>query len=81
MYKAGSEICKVCTNRSISKYQYSFSKSARFGPDTYKSLAEKRQDEKRREEKKDSKKVKQDYFTLPSTLDKRYNLFGYGKKS
>jgi len=82
LYKAGSEICKACTNTSTAKYQYSFSKSARFGPDTYKSLAEKRREEKkRREEEKESKKpVKQDYYSLPSTLDKRYTKFGYGKK-
>jgi hypothetical protein len=85
LYKAGSEICKACTNSSTAKYQYSFSKSPRFGADIYKSLKERREEEKKlreeEEEKIKSKQyVKHDFYSLPSTLDKRYTKFGYGKK-
>lgn len=58
LYKAGSEICKACTNSSTAKYQYSFSRSPRFGfGDAYKSLKEQRLEEKK-EEKKRKKKLK-----------------------
>ena len=84
LYKAGSEICKACTNSSTAKYQYSFSKSPRF-VGVYKSLKEQRLEEKKRKEEdeekiKNKQYVKHDYYSLPSTLDKRFTKFGYGKK-
>ena len=86
LYKAGSEICKACTNSSTAKYQYSFSRSPRFGfGDAYKSLKEQRLEEKKRREEEEEKiknkqYVKHDFYSLPSTLDKRFTRFGYGKK-
>ena len=87
LYKAGSEICKACTNSSTAKYQYSFSRSPRFG-EKYKTDEERKQEKeeekKRREEEKENikkgKYVKHDFYSLPSTLDKRFTRFGYGKK-
>ncbi len=87
LYKAGSEICKACTNESTAKYQYSFSKAPRFG-EKYKTDEERRKEReeaklRRKEEEEKSKKgiyVKHDFYSLPSTLDKRFTKFGYGKK-
>ena len=87
LYKAGSEICKACTNSSTAKYQYSFSRSPRFG-EKFKTDEERKQEKeeekKRREEErekvKNGKYVKHDFYSLPSTLDKRFTRFGYGKK-
>ena len=87
LYKAGTEICKACTNSSTAKYQYSFSRSPRFG-EKYKTAEERKQEKeeekKRREEEKvmvkNGQYVKHDFYSLPSTLDKRFTKFGYGKK-
>ena len=63
--KCGSEICRANTNTSTAKFQYSFSKAARF-PERKKNL---------------DKFGTYTFYNLPSTLSKRYTKFGYGTKS
>ena len=63
--KCGSEICKANTNTSTAKYQYSFSKAARF-PEPKKDT---------------EKFGTYTFYNLPSTLNKRFTKFGYGTKS
>ena len=80
LYKTGSEICKACTNSSTEKYQYSFSRSPRFG-EKFKTDKERKQEKEEEKEKvKNGIYVKHDFYSLPSTLDKRFTRFGYGKK-
>ena len=63
--KAGSEICKANTNTSTAKYQYTIPKAARFP-----------------EPKVNPKRTgTYQFYSLPSTLSKRYTKFGYGTKS
>jgi hypothetical protein len=49
-----------------------------------KGSKKKKKKKKRREEEKEKVKngiyVKHDFYSLPSTLDKRFTRFGYGKK-
>ena len=88
-YKCGSEICKACTNTSTAKFQYSFSKAPRFPGDkirTKEEIQEQREKERQRREEeaqmiKEGKYVKHDYYSLPSTLNKRYCNFGFGNKT
>ena len=61
----GSAICKANTNTSTAKYQYTFSKAARFP-----------------EPKIDPAKTgTYQFYSLPSTINKRFTKFGYGTKS
>ena len=63
--KCGSEICKANTNTSTAKFQYTIPKAARFP-----------------EPKRDPAKTgKYQFYSLPSTLSKRFTKFGYGSKS
>ena len=62
--KAGSDICKANTNTSTAKYQYTFPKAARF--------PERKVDK--------SKYGEYTFYSLPSTLSKRFTKFGYGTK-
>ena len=63
--KCGSEICKANTNTSTAKFQYTIPKAARFP-----------------EPKRDPAKTgKYQFYSLPSTLSKRFTRFGYGTKS
>ena len=62
---AGSSICKANTNTSTAKYQYTFSKATRFP-----------------EQKFDPKRTgTYRFYSLPTTISKRYTKFGYGTKS
>ena len=63
--KAGSDICRANTNTSTAKFQYTFSKDARFHERKYDK----------------SKDGQYQFYVLPSTLSKRYTSFGYGKMS
>ena len=63
--KCGSDICKANTNTSTAKFQYTIPKAARFP-----------------EPKRDPAKTgKYQFYSLPTTLSKRFTRFGYGTKS
>ena len=76
LFKAGSDICKACTNSSTAKYQFSFSKAERF-PKPKEEIITPKQEEL---QKKINYK-KHDYYALPSTLNNRYTKFGYGERT
>jgi hypothetical protein len=63
--KCGTEICRANTNTSTAKFQYTFSKAARF--------PEPKQNKE--------KVGEYTFYNLPSTLSKRFTKFGYGTKS
>ena len=63
--KAGSDICRANTNTSTAKFQYTFSKDARFH-------------ERKFNKEKDGQ---YQFYVLPNTLSKRFTKFGYGNKS
>ena len=76
LFKAGSEICKACTNTSTAKYRYTFSKAERF-PKPKDEIVTPKQEELQ----KKIKYKKHDYYALPSTLNNRYTNFGYGNRT
>ena len=76
LFKAGSEICKACTNTSTAKYRYSFSKAERFPKPKEEILTPKQEELQKKINYK-----KHDYYALPSTLNNRYTKFGYGNRT
>ena len=76
LFKAGSEICKACTNTSTAKYRYTFSKAERFPKPKEEILSPKQEELQKKINYK-----KHDYYALPSTLNNRYTNFGYGNRT
>ena len=84
LVKTAAEICKANTNTSTAKYQYSFSKAARFpNPNLAEEIrCKKLQDKLDKGETLPVpiRKSKYEFYSLPSTLSNRRTTFGKGNK-
>ena len=84
LVKTAAEICKANTNTSTAKYQYSFSKAARFpNPNLAEEIrCKKLQDKLDKGETLPVpiRKSKYEFYSLPSTLSNRRITFDKGNK-